>query len=464
MISSGSAARNCAVSVSSKNPDSGVSLEARFLNVLERATSSIEQPPDLLIALSGGIDSVVLLSLTAKLKTQNRCDVRAVYIDHGLQSESAAWAEHCARCCKSLSVGFESIAVEVDLQSGLSPEAAARDARYGALKKVLHQGEYLCTAHHADDQAETLLLQLFRGAGVNGLAAMPEVCKFGVGYLLRPLLQTSQCEITTYAETHGLTWCEDPSNSDLRYDRNYLRHELLPGLEKRWPQVTQRIARSAAHCAEALTLSSELAVLDLQSAGRAVTEKNQLSVSLLHSLGAVRRKNLVRHWVSAQGYQTPSTVQLQQLLSDLVEASSERHGRVSFGDAEVARYQDDLYIGRRGAFDLLPDFEYQWLRSDAPLFIQELNWQLDANSRNNLKPFIGKPLTVRNRRGGERWRPDPSGHSVSVKSLLQQHRVPPWLRSRILLVFHDDVLIDICGPGFLSGDPPIVEQAFVIPG
>ncbi len=461
MTLSSNVVRNCEVSVSSKKPSSGVSLETRFLNTLGRVTSNAEKKTELLIALSGGVDSVVLLSLAAGLDKQNLCSVRAVYVDHGLQKQSVAWGDHCASLCETLAVSFEFVAVDVDLQSGLSPESAARDARYSAMKTMLRADEYLCTAHHAEDQAETLLLQLFRGAGINGLASMPEVRDFGAGYLFRPLLQASQSEIIDYAKLRNLSWVEDPSNTDLRYDRNFLRHELLPMIEQRWPQVAQRISRSAAHCAEAVVLTSELAVKDFLSrdanshdvnskviSSHDVNLLGKMSVSQIRSLSHVRQKNLLRHWISSQGFQTPSTVQLEQLLKDLVHGKEEGQGCVAFGAAEVARYQDNLCLAKRGSFDSLADFEYQWVCSDVPLFIAELDWQLDAVARDNLKPFIGKTLVVRNRRGGERWRPDPAGRSTSVKSMLQQRGVPPWLRSRILFVFHDQVLVDICGPNF----------------
>ena len=238
--------KDCAASVSSKKPDHSVSFAARFQASIYRLTSTAagfetgvssdrgqskthatthspanKKIPSLLIALSGGVDSVVLLSLAAALRTRNECSVRAIYIDHGLQRQSAQWGDFCSSFCASLNVEFASVAVTVDLKSGLSPEAAARDARYDALCEQLQPGEYLCTAHHADDQAETLLLQLFRGAGVSGLASMPELRNFGCGYLLRPLLHCSRDDILRYAGDHGLHWCEDPSNTDVSYDRNY---------------------------------------------------------------------------------------------------------------------------------------------------------------------------------------------------------------------------------------------------
>jgi len=428
--------------VSSKKPESGASLEARFLASVNRFTDA--NNPTLLIALSGGVDSVVLLTLAAKLRAEGNIAVRAIYVDHGLQQQSDEWGRHSASLCNAVDVDFKSLKVTVDLESGLSPEAAARDARYLALQQELGSGEFLCTAHHADDQAETLMLQLFRGAGVQGLASMPACREFGSGYLLRPLLDATKTEILHYAKQHALSWREDPSNADTSYDRNYLRNEFLPALKQRWPKVTANISRSAAHCADAMELASELAELDL--AGSAVS--SPLTVTLLNSLPEIRKKNLLRYWITENGYRAPSTIQLQQIFNDLVESDNGSHGYVSFGDAQVARYQDELFIGDRGSFEPLPDFEYQWQDSSDPLLIEELNWRLDASARSNLKDYQGQSLIVRNRRGGERWRPDPDAQSLSVKSLLQQRRIPPWQRSRLVFVFSGDTLIEICAREF----------------
>ena len=470
--------KGCAALVSSKNPDRSASLVTRFEASVNRLTlpaasidtaASIDSAPgypskhtsdnagakkaSLLVALSGGVDSVVLLSLAADSCARNQCSVRAIYIDHGLQEQSSQWSKFCAAFCSGLDVQFESVQVTVDLKAGLSPEAAARDARYDALRDNLHAGEYLCTAHHADDQAETMLLQMFRGAGVRGLASMPELREFGSGYLLRPLLQCTRAEILSYANDHELRWCEDPSNSDMRYDRNYVRRDLLPSTEQRWPQVISSISRSASHCAEALELLHDLAKLDFadscvdsSAAGAGVAV--QLSVTHLQTLSEVRQKNLLRFWVSQQGFQTPSTTQLHQILHDLVSASEAGLGRINFGGAQIARYQQALFIGERDSFEPLPDFEYHWDDTSTPLVITELNWCLDISARQNLNAYAGQKLLVRNRRGGERWRPD-SGHSVLVKSLLQNRRIPPWQRSRLVFVFSDSELVDICGPGFV---------------
>ena len=461
--------KGCAATVSSKNPDLSASprasLVARFSATVDRLTqtgSSGEthlNEPSLLIALSGGLDSVVLLSLATGWRDLHQCSLRAIYIDHGLQQQSAEWGEFCAALCSDLNVEFKTLPVTVDLESGLSPEAAARDARYEALQTALRPGEYLCTAHHADDQAETLLLQLFRGAGVQGLASMPQLRRFGSGYLMRPLLHSSRSEIQRYAADHALGFCEDPSNADGRYDRNYLRNDFLPPLQQRWPQLVANISRSASHCAESLELLNDLAKLDYAAACKDAAPVDcagiagVMPVVPLQTLSDIRKKNLLRYWISLHGFKAPSTAQLQQILIDLVTVVSGvvsgGSGRINFGDAAIARYQETLFLGQRNSFEPLPDFEYQWHDTSAPLIIAELDWSLDIAVQQNLKAYAGQILHVRNRRGGERWRPDPAGHSVSVKSLLQQRRIPPWQRSRLVFVFSGETLVDICGPGFV---------------
>jgi len=434
--------KNYEALVNSKSPE-----DERFCLSLEQL-SGVQgiASPRLLIALSGGLDSVVLLYMAERWQKIHKGTVRAVYVDHQLQSISHEWAEHCAFLCDQLKIPFIVQTVSVDLQSGLSPEAAARDARYLAFEDLIEDKEFLCTAHHADDQAETLLLQLFRGAGVAGLAAMPEQRCFGSGYLVRPLLQFTRSELKHYAERHKLVWCEDPSNTDTRYDRNFLRHELMPSIAKRWPASVNSVSRSASHCREALSLLNDLALLDLE-----VSDINrmpsELPLGCLETLSVARCKNALRCWIINNGYQAPSQAQLQQILSDLINADDESHGRISFGQAHIARYRQTLFIGARGDFDPAADFEYQFNPADK-LTIHEANWTLDVADRPRLQAYRNKLLLVRNRRGGEKWRPADARNTVSVKSLLQQRKLPPWQRSRLALVFYGDVLIDICGPGF----------------
>ena len=442
-----SAAKNYVVLVNSKRPE-----EEQFFSSLVKLASLCFQSDvsadagrlNLVIALSGGLDSVVLLTMASRWQQLAGGNVRAVYIDHQLQSQSGEWGEHCASLCKPLNVPFSVQKVSVDLQSGLSPEASARDARYLAFEHLIETDELLCTAHHADDQAETLLLQLFRGAGVKGLGGMPEYRRLGRGYLVRPLLSLSRDTLARYADDNQLLWREDPSNTDTRYDRNFVRHELIPVIASRWPGVSGSLTRTASHCRDAVSVVNDQAAFDLYGTGSETS--SVLALEQLQSLSVVRCKNALRYWINNNGFLAPSQAQLEQILRDLIDADNESHGRISFGEAQIARYRHHLFIGTKGEFDPAPDFEYQWHNINEPLRIHEAGWTLDSASRPRLQRYAGQLLTVRNRRGGEKWQT--VRHHVSVKNLLQERHVPPWQRSRLALVFCGDELIDICGPEF----------------
>lgn len=401
--------------------------------------------PALLVGYSGGLDSHVLLLLARQWCIKNPpATLRAMTIDHGLQKDSAAWSQHCEQVCKQLEVGFEAVRVEVDCHSGLSPEEAARNARYAAFKDRLNAGEYLLTAHHADDQAETVMLQLLRGAGVKGLSAMPERKSLGAGLHLRPLLSVSRSELEQLAGDLDLTWIEDPSNADEKFDRNLLRQSVMPMLRQRWPAMAVNLSRSAGHCARAAALNRDLAVLDLGDA----IDQGEVALSPLQTLDAARRKNAIRVWVEQQGYQPPSTAQLDRIDADLVCGSPASAGQVSFGMAAIRRYSDQLFLSDRSAFEEVPAFSYSWACRKESLVIVETGQILNASDLD--LPWLAedKLLHVRSRAGGERIRLSGRKNSQSVKSLLQQNRIPPWRRARLPLLFVDECLVGIVGIGF----------------
>jgi len=199
------------------------------------------RPDRYVIALSGGLDSTVLTHALATAHDERSTPVLAVYVDHGLQKESAVWSRHCAAFAATLGIEFLSVQADVDEHSGTGPEAAAREGRYAVLQTLIRTGDWLLSAHHKDDQAETLLLNLMRGSGPAGLAGIAEVRPFSVAWLVRPLLSVSQRELRDYATEHELDWIDDPSNQDRHFDRNYLRHEVMPRLEARWPDVASRL-------------------------------------------------------------------------------------------------------------------------------------------------------------------------------------------------------------------------------
>ncbi len=293
------------------------------------------------VAFSGGLDSTALLYAMTQLRERTPLmQVRAVHVNHHLLPQADAWADHCRAVASSLAVTLEVIDIHVAPGAGVSPEAAARAARYRALESRLAEDEMLLTAHHQEDQLETVLLQLLRGAGVAGLAAMPEDAPFGRGRHLRPLLGIARAVLEELVRAAGLSWVEDSSNTDVRYDRNYLRHRVLPVLRERWPGAAGTVARTARHLAEAQSLLDDLARIDLAGA----VEDGGLSLEKLRELAPPRARNLLRFWIRASGFPPPSTVKLHDILRQMLESRIDAAPRVAWGAAEIARRRGRLYL------------------------------------------------------------------------------------------------------------------------
>ncbi|MEM7257893.1 MAG: tRNA lysidine(34) synthetase TilS, partial [Pseudomonadota bacterium] len=310
---------------------------------------------------------------------------------------------------------------------------------------------WVLTAHHADDQAETVLLQLLRGAGVAGLAAMPQCKAFGCGLLLRPLLGVSRQQLESVAKLLELQWIEDHSNADVRFDRNYLRHRVLPLLNERWPAAATALARSAAHAAEASELLQEVAARDIPLHG------NTLSVSQLQSLSTQRQSNALRQWISSHGYTAPSTAKLQHLVKDLVLASNDARGCVAFGDTQIRRHTGYLYLGNHQSFAISDAFSHVWPSREQPLMIPETGQTLVADDLPLPWVPVDEPLMVRSRQGGEKIRLSTQPYRQAVKSLLQQQGLPPWQRCRLPFIWRGDELLGIVGVGFIA--PPASSGA-----
>ena len=262
-----------------------------------------------LIAYSGGLDSHVLLHAFSKLKKQATIStIRAIHIDHGLQCDAVMWSAHCKKTSENLDIPCEVIKLNLKIRDGESLEAVARDARYCAFEKTLQADEVLLTAHHLDDQAETVLLQLFRGSGVDGLAAMPIAKSFSKGVLLRPLLNFSRNILQAYAEKNQLEYIDDPSNFDTNFDRNFLRHEVIPLLQTRWKGVCKSLNRVARLQAEAKSLLYETAQHDFDSVTcdeKTKDGKSLLSVDAILTLPELRQKALIRQWLRQQHFKMP---------------------------------------------------------------------------------------------------------------------------------------------------------------
>lgn len=294
----------------------GVPVSGRVSDLISACAESLDERGSgtYLVAYSGGIDSHVLLHIFSQLRDRGQIQsLRAVHVHHGLSVEADAWAAHCATVCAALKVELVCHRVDAVAAVGESPEAAARTARYRALQSELAEGDVLLTAHNQDDQAETILLQLLRGAGVKGLAAMPVSKRFGSGYLLRPLLGQTREVLEAYARDEGLVWVEDGSNVDLRYGRNYLRHKVMPALRARWPSVAASLSRSARHCAEASDYIAQRMAVELESL-LVEGDSNRLLLSGLRGYSEVEQRGLIRAWCVKLGVAVPNTAQLGELL------------------------------------------------------------------------------------------------------------------------------------------------------
>jgi tRNA(Ile)-lysidine synthase len=393
----------------------------------------------LCVAFSGGVDSTALLAALAT-KALRDTHVRAVHVDHGLHPDSAQWSFHCKALAESLGVPLEVLATKIKRPPGASLEAVARQTRYELLAGELAEGEVLLTAHHEDDQFETVLLQLLRGAGVAGLAAMPARAPFARGWLVRPLLSRSRAEIQEWARAEGLAWVEDDTNADLRLDRNYLRREVLPLIRSRWPGAAGAVARSARHAAEAQQLLDSLARADVERASHGPS----LAVQSLRVLPPERRRNALRFWIARAGHAVPDTRRLEQMAGPLIDARPDANPAVAWGEIIVQRQAGQVTI-RRALTAPSGETSWPWKHSQTcalPASGGTLELTPDERGPVDLSALPGI-LTVRWRQGGERLVPRAGGPRRALKSLLQEARVPAGERARLPLIFGGSRLLAV---------------------
>ncbi|MEJ2128029.1 MAG: tRNA lysidine(34) synthetase TilS [Woeseiaceae bacterium] len=405
-------------------------------------------PTRLVIGYSGGLDSTVLLHALAATRDEFGTVLSAIHVDHGLHEDSANWAQHCATFAKTLGVEFTSLAVDVETNAGQGTEAAARRARYDALRTSIHSGDWLLSAHHRDDQAETLLLNLLRGSGPAGLAGIGEVQPFAEGWLVRPLLSCSRRELQDYANEQGLAWIDDPSNEDRQFDRNYLRHEVMPRLEQRWPEASSRLQQSALLAGEAATMLDQLADTDLQ----AVSDRpERLSATGLRTLSSERQRNLLRYVVRELGLPAPPSGQLWSVVDDLVPARDDAQPLVEWPGVEVRRYRDCVYI-LAAAPEAATVEPVTMSRDGIELGAGMGELQLRPGADIGLSDaVIDRGLEIRYRQGGEEIKPLNQRHTKKLKKLLQEEGVVPWMRERLPLVYSGDELVAV-GDLWLAAD------------
>lgn len=399
------------------------------------------------VAFSGGVDSTVLLHVLTRLCPSGT--VRAAHIQHNLQPDAPNWAKHCQDQAAELGVPIAVHSVTVATDGRHGPEAAAREARYDALQADMQPGDVLLTAHHADDQAQTFLLQALRGSGLRGLAAMPERCSFGTGWHVRPLLGSTREQIQQYAEEQALDWVNDPSNEDASVDRAYLNTHVWPLIRQHWPAAATTLSRSAHWCSQGSEQVQTDAADDLAQC--ADTSTDCLLLSRLTQLPQQRRFELIRYWLDTLGLPPPQLQHVQEIEANCLVSRCDAQPVVSWRGVEVRRYQDGLF-----AMAPLSAVDSSWSAAWTP----PTSMLLPDGSKLSAEPGVGglpQDMTyqVRLRQGGERVHLPRRAHTTSLKSALQQAGVPPWQRERLPLIIHEQVIVAVADlwicEGFSTG-------------
>jgi len=411
------------------------------------------------VGYSGGLDSTVLLTALAQQQASLRARLQALHVNHHLNPDADNWEQHCKRMCAALHVPIECRSVTVKPEKGQSLEAIAREQRYRTFRSLVGTDDILLLAHHMDDQMETFLLQALRGAGLRGLAAMPMIAPFEPGHLARPLLRFTRDELQAWAETQRLTWLDDPSNTDSRFDRNFLRRQVIPVIKQRWPSAAATMARSAGHSSETLELLAAVAEEDLKFC--AEDQGRVLRVAALQALGTARAKNLLRHWLEKLQLSLPPTHKLEQIISEVLPARAGRNPCVSWEGAEVRRYRGHVY-GQLPA-PVVESSEFI-LKQGAPVVFGAgmgtlrlaPTWE---GERLRTAHYPVEGLRVRFRSGGEVCKPAGHAHHRPLKKWLQELSVVPWMRERLPLLYIGDQLaavagLFVCAPYAAGKDEP----------
>lgn len=418
---------------------------------LVKNLQAADSKPTLLLALSGGLDSIVLLHLLAEVRASLQFELHAMHVHHGLSANADAWAEFCSAQCKQMDVPLQIAHVNVaknpdykNSEQGI--EAEARQLRYNALFAYTVKDkvpDFVVTAHHQDDQAETLLLQLFRGAGVKGLSSMAAVDN--ARRLLRPLLNVSRQALHEYAVQHSIEWCDDESNDNTQYDRNFVRHEVMPVLESRFKSIKTVLARTASHMAEASELLEALAAQDAEN----MLSDNSLCLQALSELSAARAKNVLRWWFAQNELAMPAAEHLNEIVEQLFNSRKDADLNIKLQHLYLRKYQQRAYLCEDKAaepFDMVWEGESELtLPSGGKLLFNPV---LGAGLA--LKQGVTK-LRITNRNGGERFKPDGLRPTRTLKYLLQEMNMPPWQRMYIPLIYWEDKLACVPGVGVAYG-------------
>jgi len=419
---------------------------SKVFQALQPWLTRMNQAEQVWVAFSGGLDSTVLLHLVATLRLLR---VTALHVNHQLSPSADFWEQQSAGVAKAMGCEFESVRVNVKGRGGL--ERSAREARYQVFKQKVRPGDVLLMAHHANDQAETVLYRLMRGAGLRGLSGIPRRRPLGedtTAEIIRPLLEIPREALKSYAVKNNLRWVDDESNADSRFDRNYIRHDVVPALSSRWPHGLTQIARSARLLAESELLLNQYINVDFASLEeRSERVGYSLCIRALSCHPWLKQRHLLRYWFNQHQVLAPSEAQLDEIRS-LLSAAADANPIVSWGDefcadqihspqgGQIYRYRNRLYL-----LPKLPAVVFQ-PRTWQPRECCELSGFTLSASRTD----IGLPndnYLIGYRQGGERCRPAGRAHSQTLKKLLQASALEPWLRDRVPLIYRDQTLVAV---------------------
>ncbi len=393
------------------------------------------------IAYSGGLDSHVLLHVLASIQNKIKQKLVAVHINHGISNDADLWVKHCQEISANYAIELKTFSIDLSDKNDKGTEAHAREKRYEALGNLMSCHDLLLTAHHMDDQLETILLQLMRGSGPDGLVGMPQAREFSKGILLRPLLDYSREQIHDYALSESLSWVEDESNKSNKYDRNFLRNTIIPELLTRWPGALKTVQRAAKHQVEARCLINEISRNDLELI--CDSDYKKLDMSSFNNLSGIRKKNVLRAWIKQNKLETPSARIIEKIIAEVIHANIDRSPCVKWKGGEIRRYREYLYI-MKSLSDHDVDISKPW-NLEERLELTSGYLKAISGKGNGIKKDMlsSDTVEVRYRQGGEQIKPPGRKETHDLKKLFQEHGMPPWMRDRIPLIYYENKLIAV---------------------
>ncbi|WP_340679604.1 tRNA lysidine(34) synthetase TilS [Paraglaciecola sp.] len=419
-------------------------LQQKLVSVLANNQQAI------VVAYSGGVDSHVLLHCLHTLRAQGLISnpLSAIHIHHGLSPNADSWLQHCQQICQDLAIPLQAAKVKVNKQNRQSLEAVARTVRYAKIAELAPVQALVLLAQHQDDQLETVLLQLKRGAGPKGLAGMAELAEYvtetdkdkskTLSYF-RPLLNNSQAEIVAYAHEQQLQWIEDESNQNIDFERNFLRHKVLPALIQKWPELAKTASRSAQLCGEQQLLLEEVS---LQKLAAMRAEQHSLHIAPLLNLSTTWLHQLVRTWLTELGIPAPSQAVLHKLKPELLMAKIDASPVIQWANWQFRRFDDRLFVipvvESVAAHKMLWQGQGQ-IKLPEPLGILQCQSSVKQSEDGSALLFVPEAGELKIHFGGygQRFKPANIAHSKPLKQWYKEWKIPPWQRDKIALFLQD---------------------------